>query len=148
MDFTFDLVAWKAIAGRGDNALLWPPPTAELVIDDHAVPAGVPVMIIIPGFSVKFIEKKWIRSAQVQIMFLVLLDWRSSPLIRVLISRVCGSSISSAVTIQGPIGALESKALPRPKIVPGETPRPAHLPVTGSYIVGDGISEYVLKRPL
>jgi len=68
----------------------------------------------IPGFSVKFVEKKWIRSAHDQIMSDVELFWRNSPLIRIEIWRACGFVISSAVTTTGPSGALVSKAFPRP----------------------------------
>ena len=81
---------------------------------DQAVPAGVPVMMTMPGLSVKLREKKWMSSAQLQIMFEVLLDCRSSPLMRDITLRFCGSAISSAVTMQGPSGAPESNALPEP----------------------------------
>src|ERR1700722_15199214 len=71
-------------------------------------------MMTMPGFNVKLVEKKWVRSAQVQIMFRVLLNWRSSPFILVRMSSICGSGISSAVTMHGPSGALLSNAFPRP----------------------------------
>ena len=81
---------------------------------DQAVPDGVPVMMTMPGFKVKLREKKWMSSAQVQIMFAVLLDCRNSPLMRDMTLSFCGSAISSAVTTHGPSGAPLSNALPEP----------------------------------
>ena len=68
---------------------------------DQAVPAGVPVRITIPGLRVKLIEKKWINSAQVQIMSAVDDRCRSSPLISVERIRSCGSAIVPGVGYPG-----------------------------------------------
>ena len=82
LDLAFDDIARQAVARRGHEARLGHALAASSLSADQAVPAGVPVMMTMPGLSVKLREKKWISSAQVQIMFAVLLDCRSSPLIR------------------------------------------------------------------
>ncbi len=76
-------------------------------------------------------------------------DCRSSPLMRVRSRSCCGSGISSAVTMHGPIGHAVSNALPRPDLVPGEALFvPAHLPLARRDVVCDGVTEDVLERAL
>ena len=101
---------------RGTTSLrigFLPPSSASL---PQAVPPGVPVEMITPGCSVTKVEKNSTSCAQVQIIFPVVLLWRSSPLTQVRRSSACGSRISSAVTIAGPIGAQVSKFLPGPRL--------------------------------
>ena len=68
LDRGLDPVARQAVATRWHQArqrLPLPPSSGSI---DQAVPAGVPVMMTMPGRSVKLDEKKWMSSAQVQII--------------------------------------------------------------------------------
>ena len=86
-------------------------------------------------------------SAQLQIMFDVLLDCRSSPLTRDITLSFCGSAISSAVTMQGPSGAPRIERLAGAELVPGHAlGRAPHLAVARGHVVDDGVAEHVLER--
>ena len=58
LDLAFDHVARQTVTRRRHQARLVHALAAELLSADQAVPAGVPVMMTMPGLSVKLREKK------------------------------------------------------------------------------------------
>ena len=73
LDFTFDSVAGKAIAGRSDNALLGLPSATELMIDGPRGTCRRAGDDQHARLECEIDREKWISSAQVQIMLQVLL---------------------------------------------------------------------------
>lgn len=146
LDFTFDLVAGKAIAGRRDHALLGLPSATELVIDgprgtcrragndQHArleceidreevdqfgaCPDHVPGIAGLTELAIDLcLDTKRLRIADF----------------------VRGDDPGS-----GRRAGVES--LPAAKLIPGETTGPPHLPIAGGHVVDDCVSEHVVKR--
>ena len=79
-------------------------------------PPGVPVKTKSPGSRVNAVERCSTKSKQLKIKFLVLEDCLCSPLTSVIKSRLCGSLISSGVTMAGPKGQCVSNDLPIVKV--------------------------------
>src|SRR6266566_2092209 len=76
-------------------------------------PGGVPVAITSPGSSVMVWERNSINSGTPKINWSVLESCIVLPLSISLIESLCGSGISSVVTIVCPIGAKVSQDFPR-----------------------------------
>jgi hypothetical protein len=79
-------------------------------------PLGVPVEITSPGSRLKAVERCSTSVKQSKIRCWVLLDCRGSPFTQVRRSRLCGSGISSGVTMAGPSGQWVSKDFPMVKV--------------------------------
>jgi hypothetical protein len=75
-------------------------------------PSGVPVAMMSPGCSVMIREMEAISSGILNTIMDVFESCRTSLPIRSEIRRACGSTTSSRVTSQGPMGAKPSKPLP------------------------------------
>lgn len=76
-------------------------------------PEGVPVEMMVPGSSVMPEDSSSMMSAMEVISRSVVESYRSSPLTRAVICRAGGKAISSAVTMQGPMGVKPSRLLPK-----------------------------------
>ena len=75
-------------------------------------PEGVPVMTTSPGSSVRPAESSAMIRATPKTIWLVLASCLVTPFTLVQMPRSCGSTSSSAVTIQGPSGRCVSKFFP------------------------------------
>src|SRR6266571_1599214 len=78
----------------------------------NPTPLGVPVGIISPGSNVMPLERVAIIVRIGKIIMLVFASCLVMPLTRNLTISCCGSLISSAVTIHGPIGQYPSMLFP------------------------------------
>ena len=76
-------------------------------------PFGVPVAMMVPAFRVIPRDRVLMISAMPWISMPVLLFCRSSPFTVVLMASRGGKAISSAVTMQGPMGVKPSRLFPK-----------------------------------